>query len=154
MFLSVRGLYGDQIKPDILICAHTTRPVSSQAEPPSPKKKKKKIITQIVSPPNHDELNAMYEYLFLFHAQYLYLKFRNNTHLFCPAGNGFSETSSCHGEKNELHHMIDDVRRWLKDSHHSVCGAGENHKSLCLNNLHFKRLQCTFSCSGSPTLSC
>ncbi|KAF1388341.1 hypothetical protein PFLUV_G00089190 [Perca fluviatilis] len=26
--------------------------------------------------------------------------------------------------KNELHHMMDDVRRWFKDSHQSVCGAG------------------------------
>ncbi|XP_078027554.1 uncharacterized protein LOC117265692 [Epinephelus lanceolatus] len=41
-------------------------------------------------------------------------------------GNGFSETSSsCHGEKNELHHMIDDVRRRLKDIHRSVCRADD-----------------------------
>lgn len=38
--------------------------------------------------------------------------------------------------------------------HSSVCREGKYLKSLCLSNLHFKRLQCTFSSFGSPTLSC
>lgn len=43
-----------------LICAHTTHPVRALSEPPL----KRKIITQIVSPPNHEETHVIYDGVF------------------------------------------------------------------------------------------
>lgn len=99
-------------------------------EPPSPPfpKKKRKIITQIVSPPNHEGLHVMFVCLSSIYAQHLYPNVWNYAH-FLQVKMDSPKRAHVKEKKNEPHHMINDVRRWLRDTRLIVIRAGKNHRS-------------------------